>query len=73
MSNKTKVSKEVADFIKGAEEYYSYQDGWKEYMIEDHELAVYEDWENVKDEVLIMKQYSVEQLKDILDNGYVVE
>lgn len=72
MNNKTKVSKEVAAFIEGAKEFYSYQGYWKESLIENQEEAIRDDWEGIKDEALIMKQYSTEQLKDILYNGYVV-
>lgn len=73
MDSGIKVGKEVAAFIEDAKEFYSYQGNWIEGLIEDHTEAIAEDWEHAHNEALVMKQYSVEQLKDILHNGYVVE
>jgi len=73
MTRKIKVSKRVAVFIEKAKEFYLVHPDGKEYMIEEHSEAIFTDWSGVKGEALIMKQYSTEQLKDILYNGYEIE
>lgn len=59
-------------FIKKAEEFYSYQSGWKEELLYTHAGAIVDEWNGVKEEALIMKDISIEQLKSILYDGYTV-
>lgn len=72
MSEKIKVSQEVADFIKGVEEHYMFSGTWQDNLLNDHEDAIENNWKRVKNEALCMKQYSLIQLREILKNGYEV-
>lgn len=73
MSEKVKVSREVADFVQAYENNVASCNGWENDFIYQHSKSWNDGFENLKAEALCMKNISPFELSRILVKGYEVE